>query len=649
MLAVLAVIGYFLVRFQVLIMPLIMAFVLAYLLDPVVSFLTRRLRLSRTAAVLVLYGLVLLLLAGLASGAGLLLQQQMSGVLNTVTKFINSIPDWLDSLADEPLVLGPFTFDFSSPNAALLQDTLISGARDWIGGITDWMTTAASDIVAFFGWTAFTLIVTYYLLHDMDALKHSLILIFPEKHRGDIGRLFEELGPIWNAFLRGQILLSLIMGLAIGAAMTLLGVRYSAILGVMAAVAEFIPIVGANVVGATAVVIALFQPNNWLGLSPILFAVVVGVTGGVLQQLESNFLIPRVMGDQLKLHPAILIVGALVGFTLLGIPGLLLAGPIIASARLFAKYVHAKLFDLPPWPVEGGAQTPDLKTAAVRIRPARMSDRKDMLELTAQIWEGHDYTPQVWSEWLADREGLLAAAEADRRMIGFGKLTRLGPEEWWLEGLRVHPGYQGMKIGSRLSEHLLAEWKKHGGVIRLATSSQRLPVHRLCDRLGFRRAGVFRMTSAAPIEGGACEYEAAAKTDTPEATALWKERAAAWKIPNLVNDGWHWSTLTKAHLAEFVRRGDAWWWRGRSALLLTYDSEHDHKPSLEVAAVFSPPGSLAPMLRQLRVLAGKRGAVRAAWNVPDRPRLTDAARRAGFAEMVDHRLWLYERSDPPVL
>jgi predicted PurR-regulated permease PerM/ribosomal protein S18 acetylase RimI-like enzyme len=647
MLAVLVVVGFFLVRFQVLIIPLIMALILAYLLNPIIIFLAKILRVSRAVAVLLLYAFLILLLIGLAGGAGFLLQQQLSGVLATVRDFVDSIPVWIETLSAKPVTIGPFTFDLSTADITLLQDTLLATARDGIGQITVWMTTAAADVASFIGWTAFAFLVAYYLLHDMDLLQMSLLRIVPQDHKKDAGRLLGELSPIWNAFLRGQMLLSLVMGLAIGTAMSLLGVRYALVLGLMAAAAEFIPIIGANVVGATAILIALFQTSNWLGLSPVTYAIVVGLSGGLLQQLEGNFLIPRIMGDQLKLHPAIMIIGALVGFSLLGLPGLLLSGPIIATARLFGKYVRAKLFDLPPWVEPGETLSDGIPPAPVRIRPARASDQKDMLELTAQIWEGHDYTPKVWAEWLADRKGLLAAAEWNKRMVGFGKLSRIGAEEWWLEGLRVHPGYQGMTIGSQLTEYLVGEWRKRkGGVIRLATSSARVPVHRVCVRLGFRRVGICRLMAAKPAARGACEYRPVPESELPDAAAFWKKNATVWKAPDLINDGWRWSRFTDERLAEFIRRGSAWWWQDRSAILLTYDSDHDRKPSLEVAAILAPAAKLAPMLRQLRVLAHSKKAARVAWVMPDAPRLAQAAKRAGFAMAWDDRLWLFERSEP---
>jgi hypothetical protein len=78
----------------------------------------------------------------------------------------------------------------------------------------------------------------------------------------------------------------------------------------------------------------------------------------------------------------------------------------------------------------------------VTCRPAQVDDTPDVLELTHTIWEGEDYNPQVWQDWLADTQGLLAVAEHDGRVLGLGKLTCLAAGQWWLEGLRTHPEFE---------------------------------------------------------------------------------------------------------------------------------------------------------------------------------------------------------------
>lgn len=98
----------------------------------------------------------------------------------------------------------------------------------------------------------------------------------------------------------------------------------------------------------------------------------------------------------------------------------------------------------------------------VVCRPARQSDTQEVMELTSTIWEGDDYVPKVWQDWLADPEGILAVAEHEDRVIGLGKLTLLAPGEWWLEGLRTHPDFEGHGVASHLHEYLLNFWLQNG-------------------------------------------------------------------------------------------------------------------------------------------------------------------------------------------
>jgi hypothetical protein len=140
------------------------------------------------------------------------------------------------------------------------------------------------------------------------------------------------------------------MGSLIGLTMTILGVRYGVVLGLLGGILQFIPIVGPLIYGATAVTITLFQPGVWLGLSPVTHALIV--LGGVvvLQEVSDNVLVPRILGSSLHLHPVAILVFALIAANLAGLVGLLLSAPILATLRLFGQYVYCKMFDLNPWP-----------------------------------------------------------------------------------------------------------------------------------------------------------------------------------------------------------------------------------------------------------------------------------------------------------
>ena len=107
------------------------------------------------------------------------------------------------------------------------------------------MTGAASQAATTIAWAGFVFIISFYLIHDMNALEKGLLRLVPDEYQKDGQRLLADLGPIWNAFLRGQLMLSLIMGSAFGLVMSLLGLRYALIIALMAALMEFVPVIGA--------------------------------------------------------------------------------------------------------------------------------------------------------------------------------------------------------------------------------------------------------------------------------------------------------------------------------------------------------------------------------------------------------------------
>jgi predicted PurR-regulated permease PerM len=130
----------------------------------------------------------------------------------------------------------------------------------------------------------------------------------------------------------------------------ILGVQNSLALGLLSGLLEFIPTVGPVIGAVVAVLVALFQPSNYLGLAPWQYALAVLALMIVIQQLENNLLVPRIVGGALDLRPLIVIVGVFMGASLFGILGAILAAPVIASMKLLGTYAWRKLFDLPPFP-----------------------------------------------------------------------------------------------------------------------------------------------------------------------------------------------------------------------------------------------------------------------------------------------------------
>jgi hypothetical protein len=126
-------------------------------------------------------------------------------------------------------------------------------------------------------------------------------------------------------------------------------VRNALILGIMAGVLEIIPNIGPTIAAIPAVLIAYFQGSTYLPLSNGWFALLVIGIYVVIQQVENNILVPRIIGRSLNLHPLVVIIGAIAGARLAGILGMFLAAPMLASLRILGNYVYCKLLDLEPF------------------------------------------------------------------------------------------------------------------------------------------------------------------------------------------------------------------------------------------------------------------------------------------------------------
>ena len=295
-------------------------------------------------------------------------------------------------------------------------------------------------------------------------------------------------------------------------------------------------------------------------------------------------------------------------------------------------------------------------------RPALPKDTPEVLELTRTIWEGEDYVPHVWPEWLADPGGLLAVAEYGGRVAGLGKITRLGADEWWLEGLRVHPELEGRGIASHLHDYLTGYWERcHSGVIRLATASFRKPVQHLCERSGFRKVGEYTSYAAPALEpppggGSGPAFYALSLADVAEALDFIEQSPQLPGSAGLMDIGWQWAAPSLDYLEEAIQRGQAWWWRRgrrrnqreRRALLLANEDQEEGGEGLflRLQLLACPGEDLNTCLLDFRVLAGASGYAKVTWMAPLDPGLAATLQAAGFHRDWDASLYLYEKVHP---
>lgn len=282
-------------------------------------------------------------------------------------------------------------------------------------------------------------------------------------------------------------------------------------------------------------------------------------------------------------------------------------------------------------------------------RPALPKDTPDVLELTRQIWEGQDYVPSVWADWLRDPDGLLAAAEYGGRVVGISKLTRLSPSEWWLEGLRVHPEYEGRGIASHLHNYLVNYWQRQGGnAIRLATASFRVPVQRISLRGGFSKVAELTQYVSKAISGSGEGFTPVASGEEAGVLAFTVKHPSPTCPNRLMGIGWQWVALSADWITPAIARDQAWWWRGekgeQEALLLArVDDDEEKADRLMIQLLACQPEKLALCLKDCRRLAGSLGFKRVSWMAPLDPALEPALLEAGFERDWDESLFIYEK------
>lgn len=348
-LILIALLAAFLVRFRAMLGPLVLAFMLAYLFYPLATWLDRHTPFSWRGSVNALYLVLVLGLLALLFWGSLVLVQQVNSLIRLLQNSLTYLPDSLMAWLSQPYDLGPFHLDFSGFDINALVQQALGMVQGLLGQVGVFVSAVAGSALQILAWMAFVLLVSYFILLDSDGLRDSILRIEIPQYQQDLQRFRSKLASIWNAFLRGQMLIFLASMLIYMVVLTVLGVRESILLALLAGLARFIPYVGPAIVWTTLGLVSYFQSFKFLGLSPWGYTLLVVGLAVVIDQIFDSLISPRVMGRALRVHPAGVLVAALVGADLFGLLGIVLAAPLLATFKLMFAYIYRKLFDLPPW------------------------------------------------------------------------------------------------------------------------------------------------------------------------------------------------------------------------------------------------------------------------------------------------------------
>lgn len=326
--AVGAAAGYLLYRARGILPPFLVALALSYLLEPAVEWLVRR-RLGRAWAVLATFAVV-------GAGFALFFGVLGPGLVDELSRLVAALPglagdlERLISAAQRGFARAPLPLGLRAAVEHAVA-TLESGLAVFLGSL------AQGAVGLFSGFLTLLLapVLSFYMLKDLPRFRYSLINAIPRAHRDEVLKLVSEVDRGLGSFVRGQLTVALIVAALVTFGLLVVAAPFSLLFGVIAGLAETVPILGPFIGATPAVVVALAR-------SPLL-ALKVALVFAAVQQIEAAFIAPRVIGGRLGLHPLVVIFAILAGGRLFGFWGVFLAVPAIAAGRPIARYLARKL------------------------------------------------------------------------------------------------------------------------------------------------------------------------------------------------------------------------------------------------------------------------------------------------------------------
>jgi predicted PurR-regulated permease PerM len=354
--------------------PFIWAIVTAYVLNPVVMFLTRRTGMPRRLWAILFYLLLLGLIVWAIGTLLPLLSQQFAQFMREIPSHVRAAGKFARDagLIDKNVIdiLGTqINLNASDAEISRQLGTLLSQqlGRSAIPALTRGFEGLLKLLVY--------LVATFFLLLEMDRIGDGISRLTPPAVRAELGPWVRRIDHVLGAYIRGQFFLVGLMSVTSYIALTILGVRFAPLLAIFTGLVETMPFIGPYTAGGTAVLVALTQGQAPFGWTPVILAIAVAITYTVLRQLEDNFVMPFLIGRLVHLHPLAVIFAVLSGAALGGILGLLLAVPVAATVKIVATYLYGKLSEAPPRTVATIDPDDGWDEVASRIRQAVLVSR----------------------------------------------------------------------------------------------------------------------------------------------------------------------------------------------------------------------------------------------------------------------------------
>lgn len=311
---------------QTLFLPFLIAGIFFYLCRPLIQMLERW-RVPRTAAILLIFFVIAALLALIVLSIGPTVQQQFMNLIANVPAMVAAVQDAIAYWQSNQALIPDFVKDAVGDMGGKLQD-ILAGTGAYLGKLLGnvFNFVLALVIVPF---------ILFYLLKDREKVTPGIVKFFPRSKEMEIRQVLKDMDEALGNYIKGQLIVSSCVGVMLLIVYIAIGLDYALLLALVAMVMNVIPFLGPFLATVPAVIVAWFQ-------APVMALLVIGFMI-VVQQIESNFISPRVMGRALNVHPLTIILLILVGGNLAGVMGMVLIIPTYAVAKVIVKHSYQLL------------------------------------------------------------------------------------------------------------------------------------------------------------------------------------------------------------------------------------------------------------------------------------------------------------------
>lgn len=333
-LLVVALVLFILYKTTGLILLVVLSIFFAYLVSPLVEFLrhprriaNRTIAIPKAVAILLAYLIILAVVVVAVYGI-------LPSLSNQYPQFANQAKEYWASLGERTKSIIEYSRSGRLPQQLVeAVNNAVPKVVDTISAVaTEFVTTAVAYVVLYIPWLILIPILAFFLLKDAESFRRSALLMLPRgrwRWRGD--EFFQDINTTLAAYIRAQLTASLLIGIVCAIGFTLLGLPGGLVMGVIAGVCEFVPLVGPLTVALMAAVLAMLHAGPFNALLVLLFL-------GVLRIAQDYVIYPRLIGQGIHLHPLAVILAILAGEKLGGVPGVFLAIPFVAI--LTVSYRH---------------------------------------------------------------------------------------------------------------------------------------------------------------------------------------------------------------------------------------------------------------------------------------------------------------------